>query len=493
MQGQQSKWSNFETGDFNTQTFPPGTITIGPGSQTLPFDQDIPIVLGAQGTVSIDNNGFTLPLTWESLHNLRASGTTVSFGNLVGKYVSILTDPSTPVDVHDPFGGTNVLQDRLKGLCLNCQPMEPEAGVAFLETPYSDTTGLGYSGKIPTFVVSPTAIESARIKGCSKAVTGLRTFSPGGLGDNAIDDFNRSCMFASEDLGSLEVLSDMQVETVSKCSALYDAYAKSCLSTPTAIASERIVNRIGVIVGTSGPVSPALLCTATLINTNTIVTARHCFLRSLLQQVDDVTNDFTAYFLPNPGLAKAANQIVSPDQIVGEVSSAGVVSNIQLLGSPPDTSNDVIFVRLAENLPLDPTLHIRVGQISMGDRLTMVGYHEFLGRSNKLHSRLSFSPIQSVSHLLESGDWATNLFADDSPLCFAAYSDDYQIQHLCQSFNGTSGAPLFSGDVADSGTSVVTLVAVQSSGELHPDELKGDLNIAAVINPTFAPIFESGK
>ncbi|TAX37061.1 trypsin-like serine peptidase [Rhizobium leguminosarum] len=369
--------------------------------------------------------------------------------------------------------------------CFDCQPADPEIGMGSVMA----IAGVSLSNRLNEAVSAKLSGQPSEtltgINRCGSAVQLLR--SPTDFG-NMIDDFREGCLKPSE--GTYKSLSEAAQQEISQCLATHTLYEDSCLQDTDTIENKLIVARVGMLFNDSvnGIAEPA--CTATLISETLIVTARHCYLRAALKLPASYTSpngNAALVYAVNPLLGIEAPSRVA---VLGEVTGDGL-TDVALLDSYPDTPEDMIVLKLAKPVPLEnPKLEIRWGVAATGAELTLVGFQELSFRNALLKERVSETALTETTDLLFDRSFIKFIKVDHGPMCIVGYREDGQFGHYCQSFGGTSGAPIFLNDLsAAQATNTVTIVGFQSRGnasDAADKETLAPTNTAAQINESVA-------
>ncbi len=379
--------------------------------------------------------------------------------------------PGVPINT----GSMRKLPSKAGG-CVNCQPVPPENVIGYISTPYDPSSGIGYADRdhpVPNFLTNRSDVERKRNQECSSAVISLRT--PNSDGVNLIDQFDQRCLLSdSEDFPFLP-----RIPIVETCQQEYATFASSCVS-PALRVNKALLGRIGILISTISGQDPKILCTATLLDGRTVITARHCLERVNFPAGSD--DNIPIAFLPNPTLDPHSGRPPPPVGIEGEVDSRKNVHRLKLIDSMPALADDILVLRLSREIGLEnPGIAIVAATAPTGEKLSLIGYHDFLTRKHILNSRIEGKTLAEADAVISDGSWAGFMMVDDSSTCFSVSADNTEIDHFCQSFGGTSGAPLFTKSVEDDNRTVFYLAGVQSRGSLAEDESTGQTNQAAAV------------
>lgn len=325
-----------------------------------------------------------------------------------------------------------------------------------------------------------TSTVISKIRTCSRTVTSMRSVhaintDPFSTRYNMLQGFKELCL--PEGKASSNFL-DM-------CRNNYQAYVDNCLSNISNVYDHRIADRVGILFKTSGKDKGLPSCTATVISNKFILTARHCYVLKEDDKVDLNGNDYLT-FTPSDNLLKLMpNGNSYNGKIEGELTIDGI-KDIELLTRKPNLDDDVIVLALAFPLTLErPTLSLKFRtSIAKGEQITILGYQEMATRKDDLYSTAFYLPDGKNQRY-----YLQNIMMDDSLTCFAALTTLGGFTHNCQSLNGTSGAPLFVGDLEKQlyTDNNVFIVGIQSGGNESPSqelEKQGVPNVAAMIYDT---------
>jgi len=372
--------------------------------------------------------------------------------------------------------------------CPNCQPADPEIGLGTVV----QINGIALPNRLNEAISakqtgSTDSSQLNRIKQCGSAVQMLRAPISSSFG-NMIDDFRIGCLKFNE--GPYETLNARDQLEISQCLAAHTLYEDSCLQDPATIRNSSLMPRIGMLFNVTGDAGAEPACTATLVTDTLIVTARHCYVREALKlpaAYGPVTGNGVLVYAVNPSLSPSAPVKVP---ILGEVTKNGL-KDIDLLDDYPDPADDVIVLRLAVPLPIDNSkLEIRWSVAALGSQLTLIGFQELTFRETLLRDRVMNAALEA-GNLLSKRSFADYFRVDHGPMCIVGDVTAGQFGHYCQSFGGTSGAPIFFGDLSDEGNNVVTIVGFQSRGDPSdvPDkEVSGPTNTATQISKEVADL-----
>lgn len=380
------------------------------------------------------------------------------------------------------------------GYCPACQPSDPEIGLTTLSGLPDIVLSDRLQGAMRDDNPSSNLVK-LEIEQCGGAVQLLRAPISEEFG-NMVDDFNSGCLKRP----TYQLFSDLggRAKTeMSRCLAAHVLYEENCLQQLGEVADKRVVGRIGLLfnVVAKGGEEPA--CTATLISETLIVTARHCYLLSALALPDGIeleNGNGALVFAPNPFLFTENGADTSPRfiTIAGEVTASGD-RPIELVPSFPPPSEDVIALRLKEPVQLEsPRLSITWGEAALGDELTIIGFQELSFRRTLLEQRIKDLGLTTGKELLDQAAFSAFVRVDHGPMCVVGDVTSGQFGHYCQSFNGTSGAPIFAGNLATlDPEKPIRLVGFQSRGNASdvPDkEVAGPPNTAAQITGEMAAL-----
>lgn len=310
-----------------------------------------------------------------------------------------------------------------------------------------------------------------KLKECNKTVINMRTpIQQNGSGHslNMIQGFDNICL--GKDVSSL---------TLSSCRKIYDSYIDKCLSTVSDVKDQRIVNRVGLLLVAKGKFKGMPACTATIISNQYLLTARHCYVGKDGDE-EGGGNDYLTFAL-NPGLENLNKSFNG--QIMGELTVDGV-KDINILKVLPTISQDIIILVLKEEIKLGKSdVIIKFAQdIKNWQQLTLLGYQEMLTRKDDLYSQGFHLPEGKTTRY-----FLQNFLMDNSKSCFVGAYKPGGFQHSCQSLYGTSGAPLFIGDLKerDITDNTIYIAGIQSRGNESAAinlEQQGAPNSAASIN-----------
>jgi len=177
------------------------------------------------------------------------------------------------------------------------------------------------------------------------------------------------------------------------------------------------IDRTGVIQDQTGTV----FCSGYLIDSSTVITARHCNL-------DEKLSSPTIIFKSNISSSKFK---------IRDTSCGGVHES---LGTRSHQACDYIFLELEKSVEFMPKITISDNQ-SAYQPAVLIGHNIFVQKLF-LHSQPNkYEPA-----------WSDGLSLNDSPLCFIDTPKEINAKgaktmcftHTCQSYKGTSGAPIFS-------------------------------------------------
>ncbi|WP_429170491.1 trypsin-like serine peptidase [Ensifer sp. LBL] len=371
--------------------------------------------------------------------------------------------------------------------CPSCQPADPGIGLQTL----SGLPGIELPPRLQDATTGGGA--SAQINQCGAAVQLLRApVSP--TRGNMIDDFDGACLKAGEPETYAQFDADDKRE-ISECLAAHLLYEQNCLQYLDTITDTRIVGRVGMLFNVLDPGEPKPTCTATLISETLIVTARHCYYGEALGNLGpDADATGALAFAPSPVLLAAVKAHLPPYiEVAAEVTPVGE-RPVAVVTSYPQPPDDVIALRLKTPVPLEsPRLKVSWAEVELGSELTLIGFQELAFRRALLEQRIKNAALTAGSSLLEDGAFSAFLRADHGAMCVVGDLTPGQFGHYCQSFQGTSGAPIFLGNLAGSPdpNSTIRLVGFQSRGNANdmPDkEIIGPPNTAARMSAELASL-----
>ncbi|RVL89091.1 trypsin-like serine peptidase, partial [Sinorhizobium meliloti] len=374
--------------------------------------------------------------------------------------------------------------------CPSCVPSDPSIGLAT----FSGLPDVTLPNRLQRASSGAgDGVEKSQIEQCGAAVQALRApVSP--MSGNMIDDFYSACLKELE-VETYPQLDDIAKQEVSACLAAHILYEQSCLQHLDTIVDKRVVGRIGMLFNIVDKDNPRPACTATLLTETLIVTARHCYTAEALGLPGGTDGTAALAFTPNPILLAATNVQSMPAyiEVAGEVTLAGE-HQVDVVPETPQPSEDVIALRLKTPVALEsPRLEIIWANLELGKELTLIGFQELALRRTLLEARIKNVGLTSGKSLIEEGAFSAFLRVDHGPMCIVGDLTPGQFGHYCQSFNGTSGAPIFLGNLAlpqNSGFSVA-LVGFQSRGNASdmPDkEVIGPPNTAAQVTSDLATL-----
>lgn len=314
-----------------------------------------------------------------------------------------------------------------------------------------------------------------KLKKCGDTVYSLRKFNTIGNLDassNMIQNFEKVCL--AKNVSTL---------LLSSCRANYNDYINYCLENTASVSDQRIINRIGVLIVANGKYKGTPACTATIISSIYLITARHCYAEKEGEN-EQISGNSYLTFSPNPQLItqESNDGNYSNEIILGELTDDGV-KDIKMLDHIPPTSKDVIILVLKNPIQLEkPELKIKISQnIINWQQLTLIGYQEMVTRRDNLYSQGFYLPNETPPNY-----YIQNIMMDNSISCFVSAYKPGGFKHSCQSFYGTSGAPIFAGDLKNIKieNDTVYISGIQSAGNGSSTkelEMQGSPNTAAVI------------
>lgn len=357
--------------------------------------------------------------------------------------------------------------------CLDCMPGAPVDAIISTQKKIESTPPKEMEELIEQINNNRQSIVLDKLKACNKTVLDMRKPIKADGVDRQFDmiqGFDKLCI--GKGVSNL---------TLSSCRSNYDSYIDDCLSGVKNVADQRIVNRVGLLVVSKGNFKGMPACTATIISNRYLLTARHCYVGKDGDK-EGIGNDYLT-FSPNQNIEDLNKNL--DGKIIGELTEDGI-KDINMLDVQPTISQDVIILVLKDSIQLEkPEIKIKFAQeVKNWQQLTLLGYQEMLTRKDDLYSQGYHLPDgKTVRYFLQ------NFLMDDSKSCFVGAYKPGGFQHSCQSLYGTSGAPLFIGDLKDSNVAsdTVYIAGIQSRGNESTAidlEKQGAANSASAINAT---------
>jgi hypothetical protein len=361
----------------------------------------------------------------------------------------------------------------------NRNEVEPDvgAGTIITYTP-APSTSTGETPVIPASLVDELNSPEfkAQAEACGDAVRKLReTVNYDFYQEDRITGFDRVCLFAqsSKDPPPLD---EQQTKLATECADAYGAYVKSCFSPSV---DDKLFSRVGILVGFNYPVTnqDTILCTATLLAGDTLITAKHC-----LAPLASPTPGFSLRFY-----SLGDNKQLGVKRIwLFRGNSGWQAMSIEDAGKALASEKVTVASDLAllsvdhdDGITDDPpTLSAPVPY----ERLEMGGFQRLVANAIQLRARLERKTIPTDTDLIVSGLWKNAFRLDASPVCVAVPFDTKDNQaleaspgvavgHFCQSLGSASGSPLFALAGIESPTPVLQIVAIHSRGvrdQVHP-------------------------
>ena len=340
------------------------------------------------------------------------------FGAALGSWVS---QPMIPFRVVQPDGAADVILKQIGSL-----PADPRVKiVASLDT------------------------EDASVQrtACTAAVKDLSNVRSDTAGGSLINDFSRVCIGSSLPPWVKGNVSVLQKSLTDSCIAAYKEYRTQCLGMG-GIATTEQLPFVGVVVRRVAPGMPQnIICTATLVRPSLAVTAAHC-----IEDLSLPGNHVELSFVLRRGGAKE-RKVIAVAQAPGFTLKALTGGNGQVATRDFAKQDDIAFLFFkpalgAETVALSSMHFPYFSPAKLYDRTALVGFQVLAKREFVLKWLEDNKAFLDDEALLKTGGWHQFIYSETTPHCMAIRpakvdAGGREIGHQCQSFSGTSGAPMF--------------------------------------------------
>ncbi|MGO8182600.1 trypsin-like serine protease [Rhizobium leguminosarum] len=266
-------------------------------------------------------------------------------------------------------------------------------------------------------------------------------------GRDLMGDFSRVCIGNNFQAWANGTVSALQRSMTDTCVTAYENYRRECLGQGT-VATDEQEPFVGVLVRRVGNTNPReIICTATLVDFDVAVTAAHCF-----QDLPGAGTGIELGFVSQHS-ATVERKVVAiaqaPDYQLK--TAEDVSSHAETL--PFTKENDIAFVffkrmpqedAAASSTLLFPTF----SKGELYHPTALVGF-QFLAKREFILKWLKDTQIfLDDEALLQTGAWQKFIMKESTAHCMpikslAETANTREMGHQCQSFGGTSGAPMF--------------------------------------------------
>lgn len=273
---------------------------------------------------------------------------------------------------------------------------------------------------------------------------------PDGFDEFIEDDSAFSC------LGSFDVISQLyrkhensvefsKEQVTGVFGVAFEVYRNNCFGAIDYKVVD-VASRIGLLVSDQSGSSGEAFCIFFLIKYNIGLTAKHCLVEK--SEIDDYFlshgENYFGKYIENvrvPRDSVAVLPFVVP--FVFEFQIADVV-NQDLRYFPYLPSSDIVAI---EVIGLDGSRfsEFPISKVTKWDRLLLIGSLPE-GEQNELEkfrTRALFMTRLGLNEYNVYWRFVDSLVADNTPGCYAVFSENGCVVHGCQSFAGFSGAPIF--------------------------------------------------
>lgn len=364
--------------------------------------------------------------------------------------------------------------------CPDCVIVEPVAGLNNAKIIFPDGLPERLENILSNINNKKPEAAISKIINCSETVKSMRMSYSVDAGvystkNDMVRGFRKVCF---SDNASIKKLMPI-------CRENYNSYVSNCISSIPESSDKRVFDRVGILFASRGKYKGSPVCTATVISSKLLITARHCYLMKEDEQQDDLNANDYLVFVPSANLLNLSQQYGGAyiGRIEGELTIDGM-KDIQPLNVRPNLIDDVIVLSLANPLTLEtPLLSLRFSkEVSPGEQITILGYQEMATRKDDLYSTSFYLPEEKNAQY-----YLQNIMMDNSVTCYTGVILSGGFSHYCQSLYGASGSPIFIGDIGDhkNTDNGIIIAGIQSGGNESPAkelEKQGAPNSAALVS-----------
>ncbi|MDX0840008.1 hypothetical protein GOD96_29320 [Sinorhizobium medicae] len=280
---------------------------------------------------------------------------------------------------------------------------------------------------------------------CTVAVKDLTRQRVEWTGRTLLTDFSSLCFGEDPAVWLNGTVTEQQNSATQTCALAYERYRQDCLGQGS-VATVEQEPFVGVLVRRVGAAAPRqIICTVTFVGNDVAVTAAHCAQDLRVEGA----NVQLSVFSRSPAIVERPVVAVAQGPGYDLLSVADLVTH----SGPSNKQDDIAFVFFkgapqGANTPQSTILFPLFSQGATYHPAALVGFQPLAKREFVLDWLQDSATFLDDEALLESGAWEKFVLKESTAHCIpikpvAADAGPREIGHQCQSFSGTSGAPIF--------------------------------------------------
>lgn len=282
-------------------------------------------------------------------------------------------------------------------------------------------------------------------RNCTVAVKDLTRQRIEWTGGTLLTDFSNLCYGEDPAVWLNGTVTEQQKSATRTCAHAYEHYRRDCLGQGS-VATVEQEPFVGILVRRVSAAAPRqIICTVTFVGNEMAVTAAHC-VQDLRVEGANVQ---LSVFSRSPAIVERPVVAVAEGPGYDLLSIADLVTH----SGPRNKQDDIAFVFFKStpqggNTPQSTILFPLFSQGATYHPAALVGFQPLAKREFVLDWLQGSATFLDDEALLASGAWEKFVLTESTAHCIpikpaAADAGPREIGHQCQSFSGTSGAPIF--------------------------------------------------